>query len=312
MGEVQGLESIWRRKDGSAIYVRESARVIHDDLTREIYYEGIIEDISDRKQAEQALEEKVVTLETLAEIDTEILLAKDSSALLELVCRRATDLLKAPKACIASIGESSADLLAIYGFSDIESLRNEFSTDRNVKAFNRRKSFSFSSLSTRNFSNLMSETRKRENIESVIAESFITGDGKRAVLSVFDIKTRMWNVDDQRVLKFLVGQIAISLEKAELLHDAEYRAQNFETLYTVSGDIASRRDLTSVLDLVVKSILHLFNTQCGFVYLYDNPRDDLVLTVIHGVDIETGLRMQMGEGLAGRVAKTRKPKRVDN
>ena len=216
--------------------------------------------------------------------------------------------MKAPKACIASIGESSADLLAIYGFSDVDNLRDEFSTDRNVKAFNRRKSFSIDSLSKKTFSNLMSETRKRERIESVIAESFTTGDGKRAVLSVFDIKTRKWNADDQQVLKFLVGQIAISLEKAELLHDAEYRAHNFETLYTVSGDIASRRDIGNVLDLIVKSILHLFNAQCAFVYLYDKTQDDLVLTIIHGVDIEPGLRIKIGEGLAGRVAKTRKPK----
>ena len=48
-GEVHGLGSIWRKKDGSAVNVRESTRVTRDEQTGEIYYEGIIEDISERK-----------------------------------------------------------------------------------------------------------------------------------------------------------------------------------------------------------------------------------------------------------------------
>ena len=311
-GEVHGLESVWRKKNGSAIYVRESARIVRDELTGEIYYEGIVEDISDRKQAEQGLEEKVVALETLAEIDTEILLAKDSSALLELVCRRATDLLKASKACIATIGEASAELLAIHGFDGIKQLVDEFSNEPNLKVFNRWKSFSIRNLTNKNFHELMINTREKEGVRSVIAESFEVEQGLRAVLVVFDMKIREWNADDQQLLKFLVGQVAISLEKTRLLHDAEYRAHNFETLYALAGDIASRRNLEDVLNIIVKSALHLFNTQCGFVYLYDESQDDLELTIIHGVEIEPGLKMELGEGLAGRVAKSRKPRRVGN
>jgi PAS domain S-box-containing protein len=310
--EIRGMESVWRKKDGSAIYVRESARVIHDEQSGEIYYEGIVEDISDRKQAEQALEDKVVALETLAEVDSEILHAKDTSALLELVCRRAADLLKAPKACIASIGETNAEMLAIYGFCDVETLHDEFLIEPNLNVFNRWKSFSIRSLTNKNFSRLMAKTRDIENIHSVIAESFEIDHGVRAVLSVFDTKPRNWSADDHQYLKFLVGQVAISLEKAKLLRDAEYRAKNFEMLYSLAGEIAATRDFDDVLNVIVKSTLYLFNTHCGFIYLYDDVDDSLELRIIHGVDLDTGIKMKLGEGMAGRVAKSRKPKRVDN
>jgi PAS domain S-box-containing protein len=54
-GEVQGLEAGWTRRDGTAIYVRESARAIRDAHGKTLYYDGIIEDITERKQAEEEI-----------------------------------------------------------------------------------------------------------------------------------------------------------------------------------------------------------------------------------------------------------------
>ena len=59
-GVVEGLESAWHRKDGSVIYVRESARVIFDSANNATHYDGIIEDITERKIAEDKI--KVLTL----------------------------------------------------------------------------------------------------------------------------------------------------------------------------------------------------------------------------------------------------------
>lgn len=56
-GAIIGLESAWKRKDGSSIYVRESARAIRDAEGRTLYYDGTVEDITERKRAEKALRE---------------------------------------------------------------------------------------------------------------------------------------------------------------------------------------------------------------------------------------------------------------
>jgi PAS domain S-box-containing protein len=56
-GVVDGLETAWKKRDGTTIFVRESASVIRGADGRVQYYDGIIEDISERKKAEQALRE---------------------------------------------------------------------------------------------------------------------------------------------------------------------------------------------------------------------------------------------------------------
>ncbi len=56
-GEVRGLEEAWTRRDGSVIFVRESARVVRDESGNVLYYDGIVEDITERKRAEEALRE---------------------------------------------------------------------------------------------------------------------------------------------------------------------------------------------------------------------------------------------------------------
>jgi PAS domain S-box-containing protein len=56
-GEVRGLEAAWVRKDGTIRFVRESARVVRDADGQTLHYEGTAEDITTRRQAEQALRE---------------------------------------------------------------------------------------------------------------------------------------------------------------------------------------------------------------------------------------------------------------
>jgi PAS domain S-box-containing protein len=56
-GEVKGLETAWTRRDGSVIFVRESAKAIRGDDGTVLYYEGTVEDITQRKRAEEALRE---------------------------------------------------------------------------------------------------------------------------------------------------------------------------------------------------------------------------------------------------------------
>ncbi len=66
-GEVRGLEASWTRRDGSQIFVRESARVVRADDGRVLWYDGIVEDITERKQVEEALHASEVRYRELFE-----------------------------------------------------------------------------------------------------------------------------------------------------------------------------------------------------------------------------------------------------
>ncbi len=116
-GRVHGHESAWRRADGSDIYLREDAQLIHDPQGQPLYYEWVVEDITDRRRAEISLQEKLMALQSLAEIDREIMAAEHPQTILELVCDRIAQLLHAPKAAILTSEHSLHTLsLAAYGF----------------------------------------------------------------------------------------------------------------------------------------------------------------------------------------------------
>ncbi len=52
-GVLTGFEVRWRRFDGTPVWVRESARVVRDATGRVAYYEGAVEDITERKRSEE-------------------------------------------------------------------------------------------------------------------------------------------------------------------------------------------------------------------------------------------------------------------
>jgi PAS domain S-box-containing protein len=54
-GFIAGLESVWNKNDGNAVFIRENAKVFRDDDGNVLYYDGTIEDITERKLAEQEL-----------------------------------------------------------------------------------------------------------------------------------------------------------------------------------------------------------------------------------------------------------------
>jgi PAS domain S-box-containing protein len=76
-GEVKDLEAVWTWQDGSAIFVRESARAIRGEGNQILYYDGIVEDITERKRAEEALIEERHLLHTLMDNVPDVIYFKD-------------------------------------------------------------------------------------------------------------------------------------------------------------------------------------------------------------------------------------------
>ena len=62
-GQIRGVEYQVRRKDGSVIWVSNSARTVRDGNRTVLYYEGTIEDITTRKEAEEKVHESLEKLQ---------------------------------------------------------------------------------------------------------------------------------------------------------------------------------------------------------------------------------------------------------
>jgi len=60
---VAGFESQVYRQDGKAIWIAEQARIVRNDNGKPLYYEGIVEDITERKHAEEERAKLIAILE---------------------------------------------------------------------------------------------------------------------------------------------------------------------------------------------------------------------------------------------------------
>jgi PAS domain S-box-containing protein len=76
-GIIRGAEFQLRRYDGQEIWVKDTARAVKDEGGKVLYYEGGMEDISERKQAELELSKYRVHLEELVEERTSELQASE-------------------------------------------------------------------------------------------------------------------------------------------------------------------------------------------------------------------------------------------
>ena len=100
-----------------------------------IGYVGTITDITALKQAETALQSKITTLRALAEIDREITAATEAKSVLELVCRRAAELVQAPKSAIVTwTTTAELELTASYGLRDAARVGAEFAQVHSKRA----------------------------------------------------------------------------------------------------------------------------------------------------------------------------------
>jgi PAS domain S-box-containing protein len=77
--QVRGLEYQVRRRDGRIIWISENARVVRDANGRARYYEGFIEEITQRKEAEAALQ---LSQQRLIETSRQVTLAEMASGIL--------------------------------------------------------------------------------------------------------------------------------------------------------------------------------------------------------------------------------------
>ena len=90
-GEIKGLESAWAKKDGTTIFVRESAKVIYDSNNQVLYYEGTVEDITERKRIENALEQSEEKYRTMIEQSNDMIWTLDLDSNLTFFNRRSEE-----------------------------------------------------------------------------------------------------------------------------------------------------------------------------------------------------------------------------
>jgi PAS domain S-box-containing protein len=92
-----------------------------------------------------------------------------------------------------------------------------------------------------------------------------------------------------------------------------HRNQEMATLYETSLEINSLSDVSSLLKAIIRRACELLNIPSGALYLVRPNNEGLELVVAHQLPPNwVGIKIQVGEGLAGKVVQTQKPMVVED
>ncbi len=119
---------------------------------------------------------------------------------------------------------------------------------------------------------------------------------------------------EKRILEFVSSQVAMVInqkrsEDALRISEERYhrRADELAALYETSRDLSTHKNLDVLLNLVADRVISLIGSPGCSIYLFDHEREDLEIVVSRGFPEIVGKRVQIGEGIAGEVARTREP-----
>lgn len=125
-------------------------------------------------------------------------------------------------------------------------------------------------------------------------------------------KLRTFSQEDLQVLTLFANQATVALENSRLLDETRRRADEFAVLYETTRDLAAQRELDVLLEAIVERATTLLAASTGAIFLYNESRNNLYIAVAKGFQFPADTNVEMGEGMAGRVAETRQPLIVNN
>ncbi|HEX9077436.1 MAG TPA: GAF domain-containing protein, partial [Anaerolineae bacterium] len=275
----------------------------------------VVRDVSDRKQIEAVLYEKIAALQIISEMNEAVTSATTLDARLNILLDHLLLQMDGDLAVIqlATPESGSMRLIAQQGARCPEYWQ-DLKTAESAPGWVVQNSQWLSLPDVRADPRWVPpDASHDEGIVSYYGVPLCVEQRVTGVLSLAMRRSRELLPGDSNFLQSLAGQIAAAIEYARLFQQAQQRASEFSALYETTRDLAYEPDLDTLLRTIVDRAARLLDAKNGAMFLYDTARRDLELAVASdGYPIPLGTQLRIGESMAGRVALTRSPLIVDD
>jgi GAF domain-containing protein len=150
---------------------------------------------------------------------------------------------------------------------------------------------------------------------------FVRSPLRRVSLFVVGIdrnRSRIFTEWDREVFRALIALVATEAEKVHVFSKSEERLERLRTIFAISERSSQVADETELLQQVIESAVRTIpGADAGSVHLLDGSGAWLEIRAKYGYsESELGLlnsiRLQVGQGYAGRVVRDKKPLRIDD
>ncbi len=133
---IKNFELSWQKKNGEHITINLNGRVIQDDTQEEVLFcEGMVQDISERKRAEEEVYRRNRELDLLNRVIAATATSSDTPTILDTVCRELALAFDTPQVTVVLLNQerTMATFVADYRAEDQPTLLNQnISTENNL------------------------------------------------------------------------------------------------------------------------------------------------------------------------------------
>lgn len=271
--------------------------------------QGILRDITDRKQMERALRERTEQLEALRKVELEITSELNLDELLRSIVSRAVELVDGTVGGF-DLYRPEQDLLDFAIHIGYETLPDKTTTRRGEGLAG----------------------KVWESGKTIIVDDYAAWEGQAAVwtehlghfadigvpvhwsdqflgvLEVMDNPPRTFSQSDAGLLELFANQAAIAIRNAQLYEETRRRAAQATVLYEVGRKVSSELELDTLLSTIVSAVRDTFDYHNVALLLLDEETNQLTMKATTGAYANTFRRISLtvGEGMVGYAAASKK------
>jgi diguanylate cyclase (GGDEF)-like protein/PAS domain S-box-containing protein len=321
---IRSLEIQLRRRDGATILVQDTARVFRDEDGNPIYFEGVLEDITERVQAERVLQKtrrKVETeraqrmlAETLRDIANLITGTLELDKVIQQIFMNLERLISFDSASLFLFQDEKIQIVAAHKIDNIEDLRSQQFSLREDPitrqiAETRQPIILNNPLTYPYFKNY----GKNHHLKSWLGVPLIARNKVIGQLTLDSSEPYRYKEPEMQIALALASQIAVAIENARLFTEERHRADVMSALRATLIDITSELDLTTLLQSILKRAISLLNVVGGELTLYDEAKNEITVAVCQNMDKDyTGKKLAPGRGAIGQVIQNREAMVIDD
>jgi len=160
-------------------------------------------------------------------------------------------------------------------------------------------------------------TRQRDGqVVDVAAAICVPLQVGEAVIGVLNLSDRVaggeFSVADLQLAMLFAAQSAVAIRNARAFEEQEHKTLELRALRDVSIAINESLELTETLEQVLERATQLLGARKGSIMLLDDDGEALSIAFAHGLsdEVVSGTRVALGEGIAGEVADTGRPRKL--
>lgn len=300
-GEVIGLESAWVRRDGSTLFVRESVRAFRDADGRILYYEGTVEDISERKRAESAMQVALLKTEALYSVAQSLIAAENLASLLKALVESVSAALPAERVLLARLDAAAGRLADLVhggpGMGDFEAISYDDLMGGLVGWVVREQQPIISKKGQADpcESQAAQERRRRLGVGSIMAAPLnYRGQTFGVLLAMNRADQADFSDRDLELLVAMANQAAAAIETARLNEETQRRLQEVTLLSQAIALTAAAEDVTTALTELCKELGRFFAVgRVGFALLNPERTTARVVAEYRAPGVSSSLGIQI-------------------